>query len=165
MKLTVVRPGNGETIRLGGLGIVYKIKGEATGGLVSVVEHPIEPGVLVPPHMHSKEDELSYVLEGEIGVRVGEQEFQAVQGTYIFKPRGIPHAFWNASGKPARIMEIITPAGFEGYFKDMDNLLQQGTPPDIAKIAQIRTRYGQTEDGMDWVPELSEKYGVKLSRR
>lgn len=65
----VMEPDEGETVWLGGLGVIFKIAAEETGGAFAVVEHPIEPGRLVPPHIHEREDELSYVLEGEIGAR------------------------------------------------------------------------------------------------
>ena len=66
----VLRPGEGGSVDLGGMGVEFKIRGEQTGGLLAVVEHPIEPGRLVPPHIHEREDDYSYVLEGEVGARI-----------------------------------------------------------------------------------------------
>jgi quercetin dioxygenase-like cupin family protein len=71
--LMIVEPGAGPLVDLGGMGVHFKIWGEATAGGLSVVEHPMAPGRLVPPHVHQVEDELSYVLEGTFGVRVGDQ--------------------------------------------------------------------------------------------
>src|SRR5437870_1816686 len=105
-----VWPGEGERLAMStGVGVVYKIAGEETGGAFAVVEHPVAPGAFVPPHTHAREDELSYVLTGEIGVMVVDQELAAPAGTYVFKPRGVPHAFWNAGSAPARILELIWP--------------------------------------------------------
>ena len=92
-----VPPDEGASISLGGLGVIHKLSGQDTGGSFSIVEHPLQPGTLgAAPHTHLNEDECSFVLEGEVGVQIGEQEFTATSGTYILKPRGIPHTFWNA---------------------------------------------------------------------
>ncbi len=154
-------PGDTRTVWLGGLGVVFKISGDETGGLFSVVEHPIKSGTLVPPHMHTREDELSYVLEGEIGARIGDQEFSAEPGSYIFKPRGIPHTFWNATTSPARLIEFISPAGMEKFFAEVAELIRQGGLPGGKEHRELRERYGQTNDGFEWVPELIKKYGLR----
>lgn len=156
----VVGPNEGKSLWLGGLGVIYKIRGEETGGAFSIVEHPIEPGKLVPAHVHSREDELSYVLEGEVGVRIGDQEFTATPGHFIIKPRGIPHTFWNAGPKPARILEIISPAGFESYFEEIAHLFVNGATPTPEQLLQVRRRYGM--DSVDWAQELTAKYNVRL---
>ncbi len=162
MSALLIAPGDAKAIWLGGLGVVFKISGEETGGLFAVVEHPIEPGRLVPPHMHTKEDEFSYVLEGEIGARIGDEELKAGPGSYIYKPRGVPHTYWNAGPKPARLIEFISPAGFEKYFEELVKLFSTGAPPGGKEHTELRSRYGETNDGMDWVPELTAKYGLKL---
>src|SRR5271165_6921139 len=87
----VVQPVEGRSVWLGGMGVVFKVAGADTGGAFAVVEHPIEPGRLVLPHVHLREDEYSYVLEGTIGARVGDQEVTAGPGSYLFKPRGLMH--------------------------------------------------------------------------
>jgi quercetin dioxygenase-like cupin family protein len=148
------------TVSLGGLDVVFRVTGEDTGGALAVVEHPIEPGVLVPPHVHEREDELTYVIEGEIGARVGEQEQRSLgPGQYLWKPRGIPHAFWNASGGPARILDVIVPAGFERFFDELAELIARGAGED--EIDEAGRRYGHTIVP-DWVPELEQRYGVRL---
>ena len=148
------------TVSLGRLEVVFRVTGEDTGGALAVVEHPIEPGVLVPPHVHEREDELTYVIEGEIGARVGEQEQRSLgPGQYLWKPRGIPHAFWNASGAPARILDVIVPAGFERFFDELAELIARGAGED--EIDEAGRRYGHTIVP-DWVPELEQRYGVRL---
>jgi mannose-6-phosphate isomerase-like protein (cupin superfamily) len=74
-------------------------------------------------YTHQHEDEYTYVLEGEIGVQVGEEVRVARPGDLVFKPRGVPHAFWNAGDVPARTLEIISPAGFQRYFAKIAALL------------------------------------------
>ncbi|MDP9409011.1 MAG: cupin domain-containing protein, partial [Actinomycetota bacterium] len=91
----VVAAGEGEVVLRGGFGVVGKVSGKGTGGAFSIVEHPLEPGVLgAPPHTDRDEDETSFVIEGEIGVLIGEEEFRAGAGSYVLKPRGVVHAFW-----------------------------------------------------------------------
>ena len=81
---------------LGTIGVVFKLFGEQTNGLVSIVEHPFPVGACVPPHMHTREDEYSIVTEGEIGFRSGDREVVLGAGGYITKPRGEAHTMWNA---------------------------------------------------------------------
>ncbi len=139
----------------------FKIASEQSGGSFSILEQPIEPGIIVPPHTHTREDEFSYVLEGEVGARIGDQVLQATPGCYIVKPRGILHTFWNAGTKRARLIEIISPAGFEKFFTEIAELFQGGGPLDFEKLTQIASGYGLTFD-MNWVPELTTKYNLKL---
>jgi hypothetical protein len=75
----------------------------------------------------------------------------------------VPHTFWNAGEKPARILEIITPAGFEKYFLEMSEVLRSDGTPDVEKIGEIASRYGPTYE-MDWIPELVRKYNLKPPR-
>jgi len=96
----VVTPDEGRSVSLGGMGVVFKVSGADTGGAFAVVEHPIEPGRLVLPHVHLREDEYSYVLAGTIGARVGDDEVVAGPGGYVIKPRGLMHTFWNAGPGP-----------------------------------------------------------------
>src|SRR5436305_9081702 len=97
--------------------------GAATGGAFAIVEHVIPPGIMLAvPHTHSREDEVSFVIEGEIGGIIGEQEFRAPQGAYVLKQRGIPHAVWNPGSEVARIAEIVSPAGFESFFAELNAL-------------------------------------------
>ncbi len=84
--------------------------------IFALVEHPIEPRVLAAPlHRHQHEDGYSYVLQGEIGVQVGDEVRIARSGDLIFNPRNMPYIFWNAGDAPARALEIISPAGFARY--------------------------------------------------
>jgi quercetin dioxygenase-like cupin family protein len=162
-KRRMISPGEGEQLQIGpGLGVVFKIEGQETGGAFSIVEHPIEPRQLVIPHVHEREDEFSYVLEGEIGARIGDEELTAGPGAYVLKPRGIPHTFWNPTDRPARILEIISPAGFEMFFRELGSMLAAGEP-DIAALMAMGARYGNAGDQgqMEWIPDLMQRYGLK----
>jgi uncharacterized cupin superfamily protein len=114
---------------------------------------------MVHPHVHAHEDEFSYILEDEIGARIGDEMLQATTGSYVLKPRGLPHTFWNATTKPARLLELISPAGFEKYFAELADLLRTGGGVD--QITKLAERYGM-ELRMDWVPELCAKFKLKL---
>ncbi len=157
----VIAPDEGRSVWLGGIGVVYKISGEDTHGAFSIVEHPIEPGRLVPPHVHARDDEFSYVIEGEIGVMIGGQEYQVTPGSYVIKPRGVPHAYWNAGKKPGRLLEIISPAGFEKFFQEAAALFVPDRPLDRARLKEIADRYGDTHLP-DLAPPLIAKYNLKL---
>ena len=116
--LTVVQPGDGAQGNLGSIGVVFKLWGRDTGGALSIVEHPFPVGALVPPHTHTREDEFSIVTEGQIGFRSGDREAVLGPGGYITKPRGELHTMWNAGPSPARMIEVISPAGFEHFFRE-----------------------------------------------
>src|ERR671911_3102416 len=139
--LTVVRPGEGRAGELGSVGVVFKLWGQDTGGALSIVEHPFAVGALVPPHTHTREDEYSIVTEGQIGFRSGDREVVLGAGGYITKPRGELHAMWNAGRTPARMIEVITPAGFEHFFREVADAATEG-PPDPERIAELAAEHG-----------------------
>ena len=159
-KRIMVGKEEGEKVWMGGMGVDFKLWGNDTGGALSIVEHPIDPGRLVPPHMHTKEDEFSYVIEGEIGARIGNRILQAGPGCYLLKPRDVPHTFWNAGPKKARILEIISPAGFEQFFKKAEAVFAPGADRD--QLPPLAGSYEVRLEWWDWVPELTKKYNLKL---
>lgn len=93
-------------------------EGEDTGGGLTVYEIQFPPDSGPPLHVHQREDEYFYVLEGVLSVRMGEEEFEAAAGSLVFQPRGIPHTF-RSSGEGARALLMVTPSGFEGFFRAM----------------------------------------------
>jgi quercetin dioxygenase-like cupin family protein len=158
----VIDPDAGDLILDGGLGVISKIEGGATGGTLAIVEHPLAPGTLAAPmHTHANEDEISFVIEGEVGVRIGDRDMLATEGAYIFKPRGVPHTFWNAGERPARVLEIISPAGLETYFRELAGILRQGGEPDFGAVMALAGRYG-IRMYPESIGEISEKHGVRL---
>lgn len=150
------------TVWIGGVGVELKVSAEQTGGAFSIVEHPILPGALVPPHIHHAEDELSYVVEGTIGARIGDRVVEAGRGAYVFKPRGVPHTFWNATDREARLIEIIWPGGFERFFDELAQAFDDGGgTPAPERVSELADRY-QNTFMMEWVPELEATYGVSV---
>lgn len=159
----VVAPGEGESTSLGGIGVDFKIPAAMTDGAFAVVEHPLDPGRLIPPHIHHREHELSYVVRGEIGVRIGDRDYTAGPGSYVFKPKDIPHTFWNAGPEPAHLVELIFPAGFEEFFARLGELTATCPPEELAeRRAELALEYDHHFVHPEWVPELKEKYGLKM---
>jgi hypothetical protein len=113
-------------------------------------------------HTHTREDEWSLVLSGELGVQLGEETSLARVGDLVLKPRGIPHAFWNPGDEPARLLEVITPGGFEDYFAALGGLFAGGGPPDLELLAGLAARFGLDVDAAS-VPRLAETHGLALA--
>jgi quercetin dioxygenase-like cupin family protein len=157
----VVGPQEGDFVDLGGLGIRFMVDGEETGGQFALVEHPLEPHALAAPmHRHTNEDEYTYVLEGRMGAQLGDEVLFAEPGDLVFKPRGQWHTFWNAGDERARLLELISPPGFEHYFRAVGELLAEG-PPDPEKRAALSAKY-QLEVDPSSVPALIEKHGLRF---
>src|SRR5437868_6705854 len=105
-------------LRVGGSTVTEHVGGEQTGGALALVEFEVEPGYPVPPtHVHEREDELTFVLEGALEVTIAGESRVVASGDSSFKPRGVPHSFTILGNEPARFLETITPAGFERYFR------------------------------------------------
>jgi len=157
-QVKVVEPGGGRRGNLAaGVGVIFKIDGEDTGGALSIVEHPFAVGALVPPHIHTLEDEYSIVLEGEIGFRSNDKEVVLGPGGYIIKPRGEVHAMWNAGTTPARMIEVISPAGFERFFREFADITDARMPL-MAEIAELGARYQQQFPKPEWFPDVIARY-------
>ncbi len=157
----ILGPDDGELVHVFSLGVRFMIRAEATGGRFSLVEHPLAPrGLGAPVHTHAREDEYSYVTEGRIGLMIGDEVLEANVGDLVFKPRGIPHTFWNATDEPARLLEIISPAGFEQYFRELA-LIVAADPPDEAAGARLAERYGLDMDRSS-IPMLVQRFGLRL---
>jgi quercetin dioxygenase-like cupin family protein len=116
MAAKILGPRDGKSGFLGTIGVRFMIDSAESGGGFSLVEHPMSPRALAAPlHRHTREDEYSFVLEGDVGALLGEEVRIGKPGDLIFKPRNQWHTFWNAGDHPARILEIISPAAFEGF--------------------------------------------------
>jgi quercetin dioxygenase-like cupin family protein len=158
----VARASDTVTGFLGGVfGSRFIMDGAPSEGRLSIVEHPIAPrGLAAPMHRHSREDEYSYILEGRWGFQLGDTVVYGEPGDLVYKPRDVWHSFWNAGDEPARILEIISPAGFEGYFVEMASALDAGTPPDFGAL---REKYGLEMD-LDSIPRLVAEHGLIVNR-
>jgi len=158
----VVQPGGGIEAPLARLGTVHKVPAHATEGRLAIVEHTLPPRHLAAPrHRHSREDELSIVLEGQLGALLGDDVVVATAGAYVLKPRGQWHTFWNAGDTDLRFIEIIVPGGFDGYFARLSPLLEAAGAPDPASIQSLAAEYG-IEFDFDGVPALCQRFGLRF---
>ncbi len=157
----VLGPMDGEFGFLGTIGVRFMIEGAESGGGFSLVEHPMSPRALgAPLHRHTREDEYSFVLEGEVAALLGEEVRIGRPGDLIFKPRNQWHTFWNAGDRPARILEIISPAGFEKFFRELIDL-GGVTNIEPQRFAHLCERYGLDMDPGS-VPELVARFGLRF---
>jgi mannose-6-phosphate isomerase-like protein (cupin superfamily) len=158
----VVGPQDGKAGFLGSIGVRFMIDGDETPDRgFSLVEHPMSPRALAAPlHLHTREDEYSYVIEGRMGALLGDEVLEAGPGDLVFKPRDQWHTFWNAGDEPCRILEIIAPAGFERFFAELVEMggVLNADPEDLVALNE---RYG-LEMQPDTVPELLERFDLRL---
>ena len=157
----VVGPRDGKAGFLGSIGVRFMIDGAEASDRFSLVEHPMSAHALAAPmHRHIREDEYSYVLEGSIGALLGDSVVIGKPGDLIFKPRNQWHTFWNAGDKPARILEIISPAGFENFFRELVAMggVAKAQPQALGELC---ARY-ELEMDPSSVPKLIERFGVQF---
>ena len=157
----VVGATDGKAGFLGSIGVRFMLDGARSAGGFSLVEHPMAARALAAPlHRHTNEDEYSYVLEGRMGALLGDDVLGAGPGDLVLKPRGEWHTFWNAGDAPCRILEIIAPAGFEGFFAELVDLggVAQADPATLGELCQ---RYALEMDPSS-IPSLIERFGVRF---
>jgi quercetin dioxygenase-like cupin family protein len=134
-------------------GQLAEIKATAadTGGQFTIVEVTCGPGFEAPLHVHHREDEAFWILDGEVTLQVGDETIEASAGDYAFGPREIPHRY-TAGSNGCRMLFICTPGGFEGLVMDM------------SEPAASRTLPPQTEQppDMEWVQSIARKHGCDL---
>jgi mannose-6-phosphate isomerase-like protein (cupin superfamily) len=157
----VVGPGDGAMGFLGSIGVRFMIDGPEAAERFSLVEHPMSPRALAAPvHRHTREDEYSFVLEGRMGALLGDDVVEAGPGDLVHKPRDQWHTFWNAGDGPCRILEIISPAGFERFFAELD-AIGGALRADPEAVAELSQRYG-LEMQPDTVPGLIDRFGLRI---
>src|SRR3954470_3393922 len=160
----IVGPGDAEEGFLGSIGVRFMIDGSEADKRFSLVEHPMSPRALAAPlHLHTREDEYSYILEGRMGALLGDEVGEAGPGELVHKPRNQWHTFWNAGDEPCRILEIISPAGFEQFFQDHD-AMGGAVSADPDELPALNEGYGQKRQ-LDSVPELLERFGLQVGER
>ena len=131
----ILRAGDGEPMGdPAGVRDRFMIEGEDAGGRFALVQHLFPPkALLAPMHRHHLEDEYSYVVHGRIGAVLGEEEVVAEPGDLLFKPRGQWHTAWNAGDEPAAVLELISPAGLEKFFRWVDAQTEFPSPEELAE--------------------------------
>ena len=139
----VVVPDGGDVLNIAGGEFIHKVKSADTNNVFSVIQIHTPPGKGISAHVHENEDELVYLLQGEIEVSLGDQTMRAVPGVMALLPRGIPHGFTNVGDTPSIVIDTILPGAFDGYFVEMAALYNNGEPTD------------------EEVNALSEKYSIR----
>lgn len=150
----IVGPQDGTSGFLGSIGVRFLTEPGHADGRFTLLEHPMSARALAAPlHRHTREDEYSFVLEGRMGAMLGEEVVEAGPGTLVHKPRGQWHTFWNAGEQPCRVLELISPAGFDRYFAELD--------ADPSQLDALNERYG-LEMRADSVAELMERFSLRI---
>ena len=155
-----LRPDEGRPLWFLSNRMTIKATGASTGGAFGLVESLIAPGFSPPLHVHYREDESFWVLEGELTMRCGDRTFQAGPGAFVFLPRGVPHTFVVESSTPARMLTLLTPGGGEGVFIDGGRPaegpgLPPAAPPDIEKLKRVSEQYGAEIIGPPMRPSVA----------
>ena len=140
-------PGEGHTFWFLRNRMTLKASAASTGGAFGLLESFIAPGFSPPLHVHHREDESFYVLEGEMTMRCGDRTFSATAGSFVFLPRDVPHTFVVEGDRPARMLTLLTPGGGEGVFLDAGRRaehdgLPPAAPPDIETLKRVSGLYG-----------------------
>ena len=157
----IVSPQEGAEGFLGSIGVRFMIDGYEADGRFSLVEHPMTARALAAPlHMHTREDEYTFVLQGRMGALLGDDVVEAGPGDVVFKPRNQWHTFWNAGDEPCRILEIISPAGFEDFFRALSDM-GGAINADPDELTALGERYG-LHFQLESVPELVERFGLRV---
>ena len=132
--------------------MTFLAAGEDTQGQFALIEAVQRKGNVPPPHIHHREDEIFYVLEGELTVSVGDRTMKAAAGTMVFLPRNVPHSF-TIESEQARMLILLTPAGFEGWFKEFCVPAPAMTLPSASEVA-----YGDVQR----ILEVAPQYGLEF---
>lgn len=158
----VVLPEEAREISLYDVKFRYGVAAEETDGALSMLEVAIPPRTLVKPHMHTREDEFTLILSGTVGARLGDKTVEEIPaGSWLAKPRSVPHAMWNVTAEPARILEVVVPGGLERYFEQIAPVLMEHGPDWTTRYYALANEYGLTILD-DWSDELKAKYDITL---
>jgi len=157
----IVGAADGQAGFLGSIGVRFVVDGHEAGERFSLVEHPMSARALAAPlHRHTNEDEYSFVIQGRMGALLGDEHVEAGPGDLVHKPRGEWHTFWNAGDEPCRILEIISPAGFERFFAelvDLGGVAQAGQE----RLGELCRRFALEMDP-ESVPGLMQRFNLRF---
>jgi mannose-6-phosphate isomerase-like protein (cupin superfamily) len=131
----------GERLRFSDADFIVKASADSTGGAFTIIEE-VDP-LDTPLHVHKNEDELWYVLEGQHVIQVGDDEFHVGPGGIVFGPRGVPHAQRRAVPRTGRFLELYSPAGFEGFFRELAEAESAGSSM-TDEYVRVSEKYGIT---------------------
>lgn len=160
-ELQVIQPAQGDELTFGDILMNRVVRNAHTPSGIAVQEWTVAPRHLgAPPHTHQHEDEVFYVLEGEMTVMEGDSVATVGAGSYVVLPRGRLHGFWNSGDVPARMLVILTPGEVESYFDEASQYAPTDAPHDFEGVMRVSAEYGMTFR-MDLVPEIMMTYGLQ----
>ena len=144
--------GDGERIWIVGDTMTLKATGQSTAGSLMLLENLTAPGGGPPPHIHTREDEFWYVLDGTFEIRIGDQVHALGPGGFAFAPRGTVHNFRNTDDTPSRVLVGFTPAGMEGFFRESGRAaVDDGPAPPLDDDEIARTMVAALTYGVEAV--------------
>ena len=143
-----VTEGEGKKLWVADELMAFKASGKDTGGAYALTDSVVPSWGGPPPHVHLREDEAFWVLEGDLEVTVGETTFGAGAGSFVHLPKGVPHAYRNVGSGPARFLTLMVPAGLEGFFEEVGKPGSDASSPppfgeeDIERLLEVAPKYG-----------------------
>ena len=150
-----VPAGEGERIWITGDTMTLKATEQTTGGSLVLVENLTTPGGGPPPHVHTREDEFWYVIDGTFEIRIGEEVHTLGPGGFAYAPRGTVHNFRNTADTPSRVLVGFTPGGMSGFFRDAGQPASDDGPApafdeeELARTMAAAPRYGLEPVGLE----------------
>ncbi len=157
----LIEPASGRAVSFLGIRAIIKVRGDQTSGAFSITEAVLAPArILIPPHVHEKFAEVSYILEGTLGVMVAEEEFQAGPGSIVVRPRGVPHALWTLTDA-VRTLDVSIPAGFDAFAEELARLVSATPAPTLEQRREVARRY-DTIFLPELAPPLVKKYNLRI---
>jgi len=149
----LVEPGAARLLRLGGMGLSVEVSDEQLAGRAAAMRIQLDGRRLIPPHQHRREDELTFVIHGPVGVLVGDDEFGAPPGSVVVCPKDLFHAYWAPSDEPVEFLTFIAPGGFEHFFEEFHSAFDDGGSEGVDP-SQVATRRAH----------MAERFGLEHSR-
>ena len=143
------------------LDVTHKVTAKNFGGALTIIEARLAPERMIPPHIHTREDECNFVLEGELAVDVGGEIVVATVGSFVLKPRGVYHALCNTGTEPVRFLEFHIPGEFENYYDEYEQIVERAMSEEERRKARVELgeRYGVTWHD-ELIPEVRARFGI-----
>jgi quercetin dioxygenase-like cupin family protein len=140
--------------------LIYKVTSEETAGRFALLEGTFAPRMLIPPHVHTREDEISIVIHGRLGARVGDVEYELGPGGVLLKPRNIVHSLWNPTDELTVVLEHISPGAYVHFFEDVGAL--PGGWGNRQAMLEVTARYGESWVETDWLPDVIRRHCLRV---
>jgi quercetin dioxygenase-like cupin family protein len=139
---------------------IYKVASEDSAGRFALLQGGLPPRVLIPPHIHTREDEMTIVIRGRLGAWVGDKEFELGPGGVVLKPRNIVHAMWNPTDEASVLLEYISPGAYVRFFEEVAALPGKWVG-DRRVLSELAASYGQRWVETEWLAEVVKRYGLR----